>query len=169
MTDRDPTVEFWSRAAGARGLDATASPPPAWSFADTPRLADELLDAVLAGRKTGTSTTLLELADDGEPVPHEGDLSILLDGAGAPRALIRTTSALITTFDRVDAGFAASEGEDDLSLEAWREGHARYFERVLAARGLPPAAIGELELVLERFELVYTEPPGPGISSASGA
>ena len=156
MPDSEAVSEFWLRAARTAGLDLAAE-PPAWSFADTPRLADELLQAVLDGRKTGTSTSMLELTDDGETVPQPGELSIVLDGAGAPRAVIRTTSVRIATFDDVDAEFAASEGEDDLSLAAWRDGHERYFRRVLERRGVPVREIGGLEVVLERFEVVYSE------------
>ena len=156
MPDSDAVSEFWLRAARAADLDPAAE-PPAWSFADTPRLADELLQAVLDGRKTGTSTSMLELTDDGEPVPQPGELSIVLDGAGAPRAVIRTTAVRIAIFDDVDAEFAASEGEDDLSLAAWRDGHERYFRRVLERRGLSVDDVGGLEVVLERFEVVYSE------------
>ena len=156
MPHSDAVSRFWLRAAHAAGVDP-ATEPPAWSFADTPRLADELLETVLGGRKTGTSTSLLELTDDGEPVPQPGELSIVLDGAGVPRALIRTTSVRIAAFDDVDAEFAASEGEDDLSLAAWREGHETYFRRVLERRGIPVDSIADLEVVLERFELVYSE------------
>jgi len=153
-------TEFWRRAATDAGLDPTAAVPEAWSFADTPDLADALLTAVISGRKTGTSTSVAELEADGDPVPQVGELSILTDGAGIPRALIRTTSVIISAFDDVDAAFAASEGEGDLSLEAWRTGHAAYFERVLARRGLPISQLGPLPLVLERFELLYAEAPG---------
>lgn len=158
MPDPDAVSRFWLRAARAAGVDP-ATELPAWSFADTPRLADELLQAVLDGRKTGTSTSVLELTDDGEPVPQPGDLSVVLDGAGAPRAVIRTTSVRISAFDDVDAEFAASEGEDDLSLAAWRDGHERYFRRVLERRGIPVDSVGRLEIVFERFEVVYSESP----------
>ncbi len=157
MPAPDAGTRVRRRAARAAGVDP-ATDPPAWSFADTPRLADELLQAVLDGRKTGTSTSVLELTDDGEPVPQPGELSIVLDGAGAPRAVIRTTSVRIAAFDDVDAEFAASEGEDDLSLAAWREGHARYFRRVLERRGIRVDSVSRLEVVLERFEVVYSEP-----------
>ena len=69
---------------GTQPTDVVA--PPAWSFGDSPRLADELLALVLEGRKTGTSTSLAELEDAGEPVPRVGELSIVLDGAGEPQA-----------------------------------------------------------------------------------
>lgn len=158
--------EFWEvariRAGVARvsvvtgpGVAATV-PPPAWSFGDDPRLADELLALVLDGSKTGTSSSVAELEAAGEPLPRPGDLSIILDGSGDPRALIRTTQVDVVPFDAVDAEFARLEGEDDLSLESWREGHERYFRRVLATWGVEFSA--DLPVVLERFELLHPTP-----------
>lgn len=129
------------------GVDA-AVPPQAWSFGDNPGLADSLLAAVLAGEKTATSSSLWEY-DDGLPVPQVGELSILLDGAGTPRALIRTTSVDVVPFDEVGEEFAAAEGEDDRSLASWRREHERYFGRVLER---PFAA--DMPVVCERFELL---------------
>ena len=40
----------------------------------------------------------------GESLPEAGDLSIVLDGAGHPRALIATTDVRIVPFDEVDEG-----------------------------------------------------------------
>lgn len=158
--------EFWEAARVRTGVArvsvvtgpgvAATVPPPAWSFGDDPRLADELLALVLDGRKTATSTSVAELEAAGEPQPRPGELSIVLDGAGEPRALIRTTRVDVVPFGQVDAEFARLEGEDDLSLEAWREGHERYFRRVLAGTGTEFSA--DLPLVLERFELLHPRP-----------
>ncbi|PWD52236.1 ASCH domain-containing protein [Serinibacter arcticus] len=131
---------------------STAVAPPAWSFGDNPRLADELLGHVLSGRKTGTSTALVEFGE--EPLPREGELSIILDGAGHPRALVRTTSVATVRFDEVDEAFARAEGEDDLSLGSWREQHETYWRRVLGVDALDPAT----EIVTERFELLDPRP-----------
>ncbi|MCB7137878.1 ASCH domain-containing protein [Cellulosimicrobium marinum] len=152
-------LEFWEAARPSAGLGklgvvigtgvAESVPPPAWSFGDNPALADSLLEAVLSGAKTSTSSSLWEY-DDQTPVPEKGELSILLDGEGHPRALIRTTAVDIVPFGEVDEAFAAAEGEDDGSLEAWREGHRRYFERVLDRE------VGEdMPVVCEWFELRY--------------
>ncbi len=138
------------RLAVYMGTDlAAAVAPPAWSFGDDPRLADELLAHVLSGRKTGTSTALAELGPD-EPLPRVGELSILLDGGGRPRALVRTSEVETVRFDEVDAAFAAAEGEDDLSLESWREQHEIYWRRVLGDDAFDPA----MQVVTERFELL---------------
>ena len=159
-------AEFWEVARGHAGVGelamvtgagvAAATPPPAWSFGDSPRLADELLALVLDGTKTATSTALESFDHDGEPMPAVGDLSILLDGAGWPRALIRTTSVETVPFAEVSEELAAAEGEDDLSLDSWRREHEVYFRRVLEGTG---TAFGpELPVVVERFEVIHQGP-----------
>jgi len=163
-TDDGELADFWAAASGHAGvgrLDVVLGetplgvvPPPAWAFGDNPALADELLGAVLRGRKTACSTALWEFEAGDEPLPVVGDVSILLDGAGHPRALIRTTVVRTVAFGAVDARFAAAEGEDDGSLAAWRHGHEVYFRRRAAEAGGQPFD-EDLPVVLEEFELRY--------------
>ena len=124
--------------------------PPAWSFGATPEQSDQLLDLVLAGTKTATSSARTDYADVGEPLPEPGMLSIVLDGAGRPRALVVTTEARVVPFDQVDADHARDEGEGDGSLEYWREAHERFFTE---------SAVGgfqkDMPVVLERFRVLY--------------
>ncbi|WP_240644190.1 ASCH domain-containing protein [Antribacter gilvus] len=158
----DEVQSFWETARGRAGLGKTsvvigqtvneAVAPPAWSFGDNEDLADALVGAVLAGEKTGTSTALWEFEDSGEKLPTVGELSIVLDGAGHPRALIRTTEVEVVPFDEVTEDFAAAEGEDDRSLAMWREGHEAYFRRNLG-EGREFAA--DMPVLCERFELLY--------------
>jgi len=156
-------LEFWETArvrAGEGkvgvvtgfGVSATV-PPPAWSFGDNPALADGLLAAVLSGDKTATSSSRWEYGAD-VPLPQVGELSIILDGGGHPRALIRTTSVEIVPFDQVSADFAAAEGEDDRTLASWRAGHQEYFTRVLDGHEFRP----DMPVVCERFELRFPRP-----------
>jgi uncharacterized protein YhfF len=163
VPDGDEIAAFWQLARGRAGLGrlavvvgvgARASvPPPAWSFGDSPRLADGLLTAVLEGRKAATTTALSELTDAGEPLPERGDLSIVLDGRGHPRALIRTTDVRVVPFADVDAEHARLEGEDDGTLATWVVEHERYFRRVLAATGR--TLDGDTPMVLERFDVRF--------------
>ena len=143
-----------TRTAVVTGMSAEATlPPPAWSFGDNPELADQLLDLVLSGTKTATATSLAELEQAGEPVPGRGDLSIVLDGAGHPRALIRTTDVQVLAFRDVTEEQAAAEGEDDRSLASWRHEHSTYFRRVLAGGGAEFSE--DLPVAIETFELLY--------------
>lgn len=154
--------DFWETARGRAGLAkvavvtgpmwAEAVAPPAWSFGDAPGLADELLGLVLQGTKTATSSLAWEYEGGEEPLPAVGDLSILLDGAGEPRALIRTTEVRTVPFDAVDEDFAYDEGEDDRTLASWRAGHERYWRRTMpAGHEFSP----DMPVVCERFELLY--------------
>ncbi len=163
----DEVVAFWETARARAKIGrlpvvtgvgvAAAMTPPTWAFGDNPRLADALLALVLAGEKTGTATALAELAATGEPVPEVGELSIILDGAGHPRALIRTTAVRRSRFGDVDEAFAASEGEDDRTLASWRREHERYWRRVLAGTGVE--VDDDLEVLLETFEVLYPSTP----------
>lgn len=128
-----------------------AEVPEAWPFGATAEHADELLELVLAGIKTGTASSVWDYEAADERMPEEGDLSIILDGSGAPRAVIRTTSARIVPFDEVDEEHARSEGEGDRTLRAWREIHERYWrEHSESPRGFAP----DMPVLCERFELV---------------
>jgi uncharacterized protein YhfF len=90
---------------------------------------------------------------DGEAIPVPGDYSVILDGHGIARCIIRTTNVDVLPFDKVDAAFAYGEGEGDCSLEYWRDVHWRYFIRELA--GLGREATRDMPVVCERFEVVY--------------
>ncbi len=91
----------------------------------------------------------------GEPVPEEGDLSVILDAAEQPRAVIRTTELSIVPFDLVTAEHARSEGEGDRTLEHWRAVHERYWRAHSEnSRGFAP----DMPVLCERFEVVYREP-----------
>lgn len=128
-------------------------PPPAWSFGATPELADELLALVLAGRKTATAGALWDYEADEEPLPEVGSLSIILDGAGHPRALIRTSDVRTVPFDEVNEEHAFLEGEDDRTLASWRRIHQWFFtEHASHTRGFDES----MPIVLERFELLYS-------------
>ncbi|MBO3084830.1 ASCH domain-containing protein [Cellulomonas fengjieae] len=161
---------FWQAARGHVGFgkmdqvlggsteDVLA--PPAWSFGDNPALADQLLTLVLDGRKTATSTALVELTDVGLETPRVGELSIVTDSAGEPRALLRTTQVDVVPFDRVSAEHAAAEGEDDLTLESWQAQHETYWRRVLGDDRFSTT----MDVVTERFELIYpTTGPTPAV------
>ncbi len=156
--DSKKIAEFWESARVAAHLNPMPGyfpealrgtlPPPAWSFGDSDELADELLDLVLSGAKTATSTSLAEYVAAGEELPGEGDLSIVLDGRGEPRALILTTAMEVVPFDEVDADHASAEGEGDGTLEDWRVEHRKYFERIGVFNE-------KMQVVVERFEVLY--------------
>jgi uncharacterized protein YhfF len=95
-----------------------------FSFGDSPALADELADLVLAGRKRATCWAV----SDG-PITSVGKRMVMLDGAGIPRAVLETVELVQRRLSEIDEAFAFDEGEGDRTLTCWRTAHQRYFER----------------------------------------
>lgn len=154
MNSAHAVDRFWQWARVARP-ELPEERPEAWAFGATTEHADDLLDLVLRGIKTGTASSLWDCEHDGEPVPELGDLSIILDGRDAPRALIRTTDVRVLPFNEVTADHAAAEGEGDRTLAGWRRGHRYFWEQYSTdPRGFAP----DMPVVCERFELVWTSP-----------
>ncbi|WGP05133.1 ASCH domain-containing protein [Bacillus subtilis] len=146
----DVTLDsFWGRAR-RQNPDLPEAMPEAWAFGATPEHADDLLALVLAGTKTGTASALWDIEADDESVPEVGELSIILDGRGRPRALIETTAIDIVPFSGVTAEHAHSEGEGDRTLAAWSEIHERFWSEH-GQRGFSP----DMPVVCERFRLLF--------------
>lgn len=126
--------------------------PPAWSFGATPEHADDLLELVLKGTKTATAGALWDYESEDEDLPEIGTMSILLDGAGEPRAVIQNTDVDVVPFDEVTAEHARLEGEGDRSLEHWREVHEQFFtDHASHEQGFSSA----MPVVCERFKVLY--------------
>jgi uncharacterized protein YhfF len=118
-----------------------------FSFGDSPALADQLLALVLEGKKRATCWAVSE----GLKGAEIGKAMVVLDGAGRPRAVLRTVALSQCRYDEVDAAFAFDEGEGDRSLAYWRAAHRQYFTRL---------KLFEPDMILwcERFELVAMIP-----------
>ncbi|WP_261891985.1 ASCH domain-containing protein [Acaryochloris marina] len=125
-------------------------------FGDTPELANRLGHLILEGNKTATCSVLWEWEAEQSPLPTVGAKTIVLDGNEIPICIIETVEVNIYPFDQVNAQFAYDEGEDDRTLESWRQEHWKYFSRVLAKIGKEPTL--NMPLVCERFQIVYRTP-----------
>ena len=113
-----------------------------FSFGDSPELADELAELVLAGKKRATCWA----ANEG-PKTHVGQRWVVRDGSGVPVAVIETIELAQRCFDEVDAAFAFEEGEGDRTLASWGRAHRNYF-------GRQGTFAPDMLLYCERFRLV---------------
>jgi uncharacterized protein YhfF len=159
----DSSAELWSeflRSGSAAAASAAGAPYTSWQFGYGVEQGDRLLALVLSGSKRATTGALWAYEHEGESVPRTGDFSVVTDGSGVARCIIRTASVSIVALDEVDEKFAYDEGEGDRTLGYWREVHWTYFVRELAGMGL--AAKPDMPVVCERFELVFS----PGIQGA---
>ncbi len=121
------TRAFWQAFLAATPGADPARLTAVFAFDDNPEGAAFCAAAVLDGRKTATSSL------DSGPLPRPGDLEIVTEHDGTPRAVIRITRVDRVAFGAVDEAFAVAEG--DGSLAAWRETHLRYYGARCAERG----------------------------------
>lgn len=125
----------------------------AWSFGAGAEMADELIALVLAGTKRATASSLEGLLVEREQVPRRGQHSVILDGNGRARCIIRTGTVTVGALGEVTTAFARREGEGDGSREYWLEGHRRYFGAEHRQLGLPFS--DAIPVVFEEFEVVW--------------
>jgi uncharacterized protein YhfF len=136
---------------------ARAARVVAEQFGDTQALADELGALIVRGAKKATCSALWEWEAEGQPIPAPGMYQVVLDGGSRPLCIIEVTEVDVRPFRAVDEVFAAAEGEGDRSHAYWRDGHWRYFSRVLPLIGRTPSE--DMPLVCERFRVVFSEAP----------
>jgi uncharacterized protein YhfF len=126
---------------------------PVECFGDSAELADELIGLVLHGPKRATAGLVADFAAERQPLPRIGGHWIACDGAGSPRAVLRSMQLRIGPIESVDDAFAYDEGEGDRTRADWLRQHRRYFTRTCAARG--EEFTDAHEVVFERFDVVW--------------
>jgi uncharacterized protein YhfF len=153
MTTTDKVRTFWEEFRSANpevGDDVTYQ---VWHFGNSPQMARELAELVIAGTKTATSSLaeLNEMKPEIAPVPN--GYSVVTDIEGEPMCVIQTTETTNIPFNEVDPQFAFEEGEGDQSLDFWRSAHADYFAREAFENGFH---FNERTVICcERFRLLF--------------
>lgn len=142
--------ECWNKFLESRpDLDhLVGKTPEAWSFGNTPEMADSLLQLVLEGKKSATSSLLSVYQSGVEKMPQIGTYQIILDSENTPRCVIYLTETLVKKFCDVTEKHAYEEGEGDRSLKHWRDVHLKYFS---SYEGFTENS----EILCERFKLVH--------------
>lgn len=155
--DTAPEVEdFWREYLDSRSPDDSTPDryDDAFSFGDSPEMADTLAELVVNGTKTVTATPLWECERDDERHPEVGDHSVVLDGEGTPRCVVETTAVETVPFDEVGEEFVRGEGDGIRTVEDWRNVHWEYWSRTLPEIGRTPSE--SMPVVCERFRVVYS-------------
>ena len=150
-TCKDVWLEYLS--ALPEGHRHRSVEPDAFAFGGSGALADELARLVVSGTKQATTSLPVEFTAPGDQLPKAGDVSIILDGAGHPVAIIERLTVRTVPFDSVDAAYAAVEGEGDGSLSYWRKAHVNYFESV--CRRLGGTFNAQTPVICQEFKLVW--------------
>lgn len=135
--------ELWKRS----GLNGTYE---AWSFGEAP---DKLADLVLQGIKTATCSAYDLYLINNEPLPREGDYSVILNSNEEAVCIIKTLKVYVTAFNQVSDEHAYKEGEGDRSLEYWRKVHVKFLTNELAS--VHKTFNENTKVVCEEFEVMY--------------
>jgi len=130
----------------------------AWSFGNSPEMADKLGDLVIQGIKTATASLVWWYETAIEPFPEIGEYSIILDSQGQPMCIIQTIELSVQAFNEVGDDHAYLEGEGDRSLRYWREVHWDFFSEECTELGKDPHE--KMPVLCERFKIVYTQKDG---------
>ena len=149
------TDEFWQAFRRHAGLDHDHH--VVGSFGDSPEMATELADLVVAGIKRATASLARDYGEGREPMPKAGDFVMMLDGTGCPRFIWRTTEVTIKPLSRVDEAFAWDEGEGSRTRDWWLDAHRRYFSRQASREGFE--LDDDILTVFDRFEIVWPLDP----------
>jgi len=92
-------------------------------------LGDRLLDAVLRGEKTATSSLAVEYLS-GELLPRVGQRWTLVDHEGRERGVVETTRVSIAPLSAVGDDVAREEGEGFADAAEWRRDHVAFWHDV---------------------------------------
>ncbi len=158
-TRTEQVKRFWQAFRQATGVATDAY--EVVSFDDNPKTATELAGLVLARRKRATAALAASFDPGGEPPPELGGHVVLVDGAGQPVCIWRTTDLRTGPLHSVDDAFAWDEGEGDRSRAYWLRVHHEFFGRE-AAR-LRIGFHDGIATVFERFTVVWPpEAADPG-------
>ncbi|MFL5784203.1 MAG: ASCH domain-containing protein [Bacteriovoracaceae bacterium] len=117
----------------------------AWSFGGD---SNHLLDLVLAGKKTATSSLFSIYQNGMIKLPIEGSYHVILDKDSVPRCVVLIEKTLVAKFKDIDEHHAHEEGEGDRSLTCWRDIHINFFSKY---QGFSE----ESEILCEKFKLIW--------------
>lgn len=139
--------QMWQAFSEKSGISAEYD---AWAFGGDP---DTLAELVLQGIKTATCSAQPFYALEEEPLPREGQYSVILDSRDQAVCVIQTTQVYQIPFRKITEDHAWKEGEGDRSLAYWRQVHEAFFSEELSQAGM--AFSQDLLLVCEEFLRIF--------------
>ena len=142
--------QFWQEFLQKTGRAPGTKYYECFHFTSDERLANELLQLVLSGKKRATASSLLCYAKGEQPKP--GNLSIVTDWDGNPRCVIETKEVQVIPFCEMTFAICSREGEDEC-LETWQAGHRRFFTQDGKETGYEFTE--DMPVLFEDFEVIY--------------
>jgi len=131
----DPIKEYWQNFLSHNSMHV-GRPFTYFTFGDDP---NGLLEAVLSGKKTGTSSLYKLYSTESVAIPTTGLLSIVCDKDGNPRCIIEITNVCLFKFRDITENHAKQDIDEEPFIENWKSVHFQFFKN-------------ECDLVKQRFK-----------------
>jgi uncharacterized protein YhfF len=114
---------------------------------------DRLVEAVVRGEKTATSSLLVQYEQAGEPLPEPGTKQVLVDSHEEAIGKVEIVRVDVVRLGDADLQLALDEGESFASVAEWRETHEGFWRKeILPELGLHDNWLDdETMVVVERF------------------
>ena len=91
---------------------------------------DYLVNLVLKGEKTATTSLYKEYIDLNEELPKININQVLLFDNGDEACITRNKKVIITEFKNITDNLAYLEGEGDKSLDYYKKEHTKIFKKI---------------------------------------
>ncbi|MEJ5054186.1 ASCH domain-containing protein [Sphingobacterium sp. MYb382] len=134
----NPIEIYWKSFQAANLAFQDSEMPMHYYYGDNKAVADECAELVRCKIKQATSPSRWWFETHNEVLPKPGDVAIVTNWAGEPKAIVRTTKVEVLPFNAIDADYAAIEGEGDKSLAYWKKEHWHYYSKEMQKYGLKP-------------------------------
>lgn len=126
--------EYWKKFLDSAGLnEEEAGFSGEFSF-EPNFVGEQQLFLLLNGKKTAAFSTFESYGINMEPLPVTGELYIVENKDGEPKAVIEVTDVTVRPFGDITWELARKDGENE-NLEEWKERQKEYFEEEAAICG----------------------------------
>lgn len=147
------TTKYWKTFQTQNPEYVNNSEPSSYYYCDNKQDADECAELVAKKIKQATSTSVWWFKKHNEEFPKIGDLAIVTNWDGEPKAIVKTTKVEIVKWKDITAEYAFVEGEGDKSLAYWKKAHLEYYTKEMKEYGEYPNE--DMEIVCEYFESIF--------------
>lgn len=144
---------YWEEFQINNGEYLDIEQPQTFFFCDNKKDADECAELVVQKIKQATSPSVWWFEKNKEPLPKKGDIAIVTNWNGEPKAIIRTTKVEIVKFKDITPKYAHTEGEGDRTLAHWKKVHWDFYQNEMKTFNESPSE--DMEIVCEYFETIW--------------
>ncbi|MDF2535739.1 MAG: hypothetical protein K0R18_1898 [Bacillales bacterium] len=144
--------QYWVEFLRQTERDETVEYEVAYCFGENESQADQILNLILEGNKTATSSSYLAFQETGEPLPRKGEFEIITDWDGKPGCVVEILDVKIVPFNDIKWEMAKLEGEEE-NMKMWRENRMKEWTEEGADLGY--AFSDEMPVVFVGFKVIY--------------